>query len=127
MTAVRASYALPGIFAPVEVDGRWLLDGALVNPIPVSVCRALGAHVVIAVNLNNDVFEPDMAPPPHEVEVADERALSSRLKDLPGADLVRQLFSHSNNEPSIFNVMARSSISLRTALAVRGSPAIRPT
>lgn len=108
MAAVRASYALPGIFAPVEMDGRWLLDGALVNPIPVSVCRALGAHVVIAINLNADVFEPDMAPPPHEVEVADERALARRIKDLPGADLIRQLFSHSNNEPSLFSVMARS-------------------
>ena len=53
--AVRASYALPGIFQPVKVDGRWLFDGALVNPIPVSVCRALGARHVIAVNLNIDI------------------------------------------------------------------------
>ena len=49
--AVSASYALPGIFEPVRVDGRWLFDGALVNPVPVSVCRSLGADVVIAVNL----------------------------------------------------------------------------
>lgn len=54
--AMRASYALPGIFQPVQIGGRWLVDGALVNPIPVSVCRALGARVVIAVNLNTDVF-----------------------------------------------------------------------
>jgi NTE family protein len=53
--AVRASYALPGLFRPVKVDGRWLFDGALVNPIPVSVCRALGARYVIAVNLNIDI------------------------------------------------------------------------
>jgi NTE family protein len=53
--AVRASYALPGVFRPVKVDGRWLFDGALVNPIPVSVCRALGARYVIAVNLNIDI------------------------------------------------------------------------
>lgn len=53
--AMRASYALPGIFKPVKVDGRWLFDGALVNPIPVSVCRALGARYVIAVNLNFDL------------------------------------------------------------------------
>src|SRR5258708_27136682 len=58
LEAVRASYALPGLFAPVKVDGRWLLDGALVNPVPVSVCRALGARVVIAVNLNSDAFGP---------------------------------------------------------------------
>ncbi len=54
--AIRASYALPGIFSPVKLSGRWLMDGALVNPIPVSAARALGARVVIAVNLNVDVF-----------------------------------------------------------------------
>ena len=54
--AIRASYALPGIFGPVKVAGRWLMDGALVNPIPVSPARALGARVVIAVNLNADIF-----------------------------------------------------------------------
>ncbi len=53
--AIRASYALPGIFKPVNVGGRWLFDGALVNPVPVSVCRALGARYVIAVNLNADM------------------------------------------------------------------------
>jgi NTE family protein len=54
--AMRASYALPGIFPPVKVAGRWLMDGALVNPIPVSAARALGARVVIAVNPNADMF-----------------------------------------------------------------------
>jgi NTE family protein len=54
--AVRASYALPGIFPPVELDGRWLVDGALVNPVPVSAARVLGARLVIAVNLNSDVL-----------------------------------------------------------------------
>lgn len=54
--AMRASYAIPGIFRPVRVDGRWLFDGALVNPIPVTVCRAMGAQYVIAVNLNADLF-----------------------------------------------------------------------
>ncbi len=49
--AIRASYALPGLFEPIRVGGRWLMDGALVNPIPVSVCRAMGADIVIAVNL----------------------------------------------------------------------------
>lgn len=54
--AMRASYALPGIFTPIKIGGRWLADGALVNPIPVSAARALGARVVIAVNLHADVF-----------------------------------------------------------------------
>src|SRR5579871_5697027 len=54
--AMRASYALPGIFAPVLIGGRWLVDGALVNPVPVSAARALGAEIVIAANLSSDIF-----------------------------------------------------------------------
>jgi NTE family protein len=49
--AMRASYAMPGIVTPAHVDGRILVDGGMTNPVPVSVCRALGAHVVIAVPL----------------------------------------------------------------------------
>ncbi|WP_393977052.1 patatin-like phospholipase family protein [Xanthobacter nonsaccharivorans] len=56
VNGIRASYALPGIFTPVKVGGRWLMDGALVNPVPVSTARAMGARMVIAVNLNADVF-----------------------------------------------------------------------
>ncbi|WP_448952658.1 patatin-like phospholipase family protein [Labrys neptuniae] len=55
VTAMRASYALPGIFEPVRIGGRWLMDGALVNPVPVSAARALGARAVIAVNLNGEL------------------------------------------------------------------------
>ena len=54
--AMRASYALPGIFSPVLVGDRWLVDGALVNPVPVSAARAMGAEIVIAANLSSDVF-----------------------------------------------------------------------
>jgi NTE family protein len=52
VNAIRASYALPGIFRPVQINGRWLMDGAFVNPVPVAVCRAMGASLVIAVNLH---------------------------------------------------------------------------
>jgi len=52
--AIRASYALPGVFEPVRIDGRWLFDGAIVNPVPVSVARALGAERVIALNISSD-------------------------------------------------------------------------
>jgi NTE family protein len=54
--AVRASIALPGLFRPVRHEGRLLVDGALVNPVPVSVARALGADIVIAVDLGSDNF-----------------------------------------------------------------------
>ena len=52
LSAVRASMSIPGVFLPVERDGRVLVDGQLVDPIPVSACRALGAEVVIAVDIN---------------------------------------------------------------------------
>lgn len=54
--AIRASMALPGLFPAVRHEHRWLVDGGLVNPVPVSTCRALGADIVIAVNLNADVL-----------------------------------------------------------------------
>ncbi|KQO80815.1 patatin-like phospholipase family protein [Rhizobium sp. Leaf262] len=56
ITALRSSYALPGIFEPVRCNGRTLIDGALVNPVPVSVCRAYEQTLVVAVNLNYDIF-----------------------------------------------------------------------
>ena len=53
--AVRASIALPGLMTPVLHQGRMLVDGGLVNPVPVSLCRAMGADVVIAVDLGSDM------------------------------------------------------------------------
>jgi len=54
--AVRASMALPGLFTPAQRDGRLLVDGGLVNPVPVSLARAMGADIVIAVDLNADIL-----------------------------------------------------------------------
>jgi NTE family protein len=56
ITGIRASYALPGIFEPVQCGNRLLLDGALVNPVPVSVCRAHEQPLVVAVNLHYDLY-----------------------------------------------------------------------
>lgn len=53
--AVWSSISLPGLFPAIKTNNRWLVDGGLVNPVPVSVCRALGADIVIAVNLNGDI------------------------------------------------------------------------
>ena len=86
--AMRASYALPGIFAPVLVGDRWLVDGALVNPVPVSAARAFGAEIVIAANLSSDVFNHSTTIYAHgpsaevKVEVAIEarRAAETRLR-----------------------------------------------
>ena len=62
--AVRASIALPGLFTPVQLDGSWLVDGGLVNPVPVSLCRAMGADLVIAVDLNSDLLGRHLKPRP---------------------------------------------------------------
>lgn len=56
--AVHASIAVPGVVGPVPLDGRWLVDGGLVNPVPVSLCRAMGADVVVAVNVNSEMPHP---------------------------------------------------------------------
>src|SRR5262245_44181723 len=68
--AVGASIAVPGLFRPVPYDGRYLVDGSVVNPIPVSLCRAMGADIVLAVDLGSDLVgrygrqaEPEVGPP----------------------------------------------------------------
>ncbi|WP_159725931.1 patatin-like phospholipase family protein [Methylosinus sp. Ce-a6] len=72
--AVRASYALPGIFEPVRIGDRWLFDGALVNPIPITVCRALGADFVIAVNVTADTMYRSHVIHDHHAHAAGGRA-----------------------------------------------------
>ncbi|MFA3790232.1 patatin-like phospholipase family protein [Aliiglaciecola sp. SL4] len=57
--AVRASCAIPALFPPIAFKGRWLVDGAVVNPVPVNLCRQLGADFVFAVNLSAD-FRPEI-------------------------------------------------------------------
>ena len=55
LEAVWSSISLPGLFPAIRNNNTWLVDGGLVNPVPVSACRALGADIVIAVNLNGDI------------------------------------------------------------------------
>ena len=74
--ALRASYALPGIFPPVHLGGRWLVDGALVNPVPVSAARAFGARVVIAVNMDADRFGRGATIASHGADPGDDAALA---------------------------------------------------
>src|SRR5260221_6490886 len=107
LEATRASYALPGLFPPVKIDGRWLLDGALVNPVPVSVCRALGARIVIAVNLNADAFGESTAEAENDSRPMPPAAAGA-MNGMPGVALVRQLVSRENGAPSLFSVMSSS-------------------
>jgi NTE family protein len=110
VNALKASFALPGIFRPVQINGRWLIDGALVNPIPVSVCRALGARIVIAVNLNSDVFGKGSVI--HDQEAYADPLAAIEDARLPGSNgraavhlLHRQIFGKGNGAPGISSVM----------------------
>ncbi len=73
--AVRASIALPGMFSPVWHEEQLLVDGGLVNPVPVSLARAMGADIVIAVDLNSDLLgrhlRDDLKPEPPDGQVRD--------------------------------------------------------
>ena len=117
--AMRASYALPGIFPPVRIGGRWLADGALVNPVPVSAARALGARVVIAVNMDADRFGRGATIASHGAEAADGHALTpppaarrngfSRLRRMFSAERVlKRDIVAGNARPSFSTVMIES-------------------
>jgi NTE family protein len=107
--ALRAAYALPGVFAPVLIGQRWLVDGALVNPVPVSAARALGARVVIAVNLNADLFGRGTTIAGHGTDDPDDRwlqQLSHRLDAPAGvARIVKRQMLGSPGRPGITTVM----------------------
>lgn len=109
VNALQASFALPGIFRPVKINGRWLIDGALVNPVPVSVCRALGARIVIAVNLSSDSVAKGSII--HDQEVLADLPIPPD-EALPGKNgraaihlLHRQIFGKSDGAPGISAVM----------------------
>lgn len=78
LDAVRASTAIPGLFPAVRLDGHWLVDGALVNPVPVSLCRAMGATHVIAVNLNGDSVGLKIRPAPRPPRLRAAAARTAR-------------------------------------------------
>jgi NTE family protein len=114
--SLRASFSLPGVFPPICIDQRWLVDGALVDPVPVSACRALGAEMVIAVNLNADILGKARKPGATiataagfdllqvlDEEQAQETPPPSRLNAL-----TRRVFNREYDGPSLFGVMVSS-------------------
>jgi NTE family protein len=109
--ALRASYALPGIFPPVRIGGRWLVDGALVNPVPVSAARALGARLVIAVNLNSDLFGRGSIISSHGSDESDEAPTpkSNGFRGLFGRERsLRRQFLGRRGMPGIPTVMVEA-------------------
>ncbi|WP_119155108.1 patatin-like phospholipase family protein [Caldimonas tepidiphila] len=109
--AVRASMAFPGLLTPAQDRGRLLVDGGLVNPVPVSLCRALGADLVVAVDLNSDLLGRHLRPParPEEPAPANGGPLANMLDRLQsGLGRLRSGPSHSSAMPSIVDVLASS-------------------
>ena len=123
-TAVRASMALPGVFTPIQVHGEWLVDGGLVNPVPISLCHAMGADRVIAVNLSGGLVGRRIHPP---VPTADHtESVQEPAEDAPvtsagwlswlthgvrnGSDLLQAQFRRGSAEtvPGVFDVIATS-------------------
>jgi len=124
--AVRASISIPGIFTPVRNDDMILVDGGLVNPVPVSVVREMGANFVIAVDLNHDIVGskginktsvPDsatLAQDKEKEQVLTKRdrmldALNKRFEtlNLPALTQIRQWMSR-DPLPNIFEIIMSS-------------------
>ncbi len=108
--AVRASMALPGLFTPsVDGAGRLLVDGGLVNPVPVSLCRAMGADIVVAVDLNWDLMGRHLAPASETAVSAAPGPLEGLLGKLPlGLGRLRSGPAAGTPMPSILDVLAVS-------------------
>ena len=117
--AVRASIALPGLFSPARIDDRWLVDGGLTNPVPVSVCRALGAEVIVAVNLNGDLLgrrfdsetEATAVTAPGHMPPEFLRRVLSQLPDAvreQAAQIAPRLLRPGRATPGYFDVLANS-------------------
>ncbi len=106
--ALRASYALPGIFPPVLIGGRWLVDGALVNPVPVSAARALGARLVIAVNLNADLFGRGTIISSHGSDESDEVPAEPARRGIFGERSLRRQVLGRRGRPGIPTVMVEA-------------------
>lgn len=113
--AIRASIALPGIFSPTDIEGRWLVDGGLVNPVPVSLCRAMGADFIVAVNLNEDLLGRRLT----RTEDNSNQAASTKgnnlldaIKSMPASLRAQassfKLFSTNGTTPGYFDVLANA-------------------
>ncbi len=115
LNAIRASIALPGIFTPVSMNDRWLVDGGLVNPVPISLCRAMGAEIVIAVNLNGNIVgkhrKKRLRTIEKDIKMSAEATLIDRLSEefkQKANAFLSQLFNSNIGTPGLFEVVSSS-------------------
>ena len=106
--AVLASMAYPGLFPAIKIDDKWLIDGGLVNPVPVSLCRAMGADIDIAVNLNGDLMGKHQRVSKKETEPSNTVGgkLSKLAKDYTGA--IFNSDNKSETAPGLMETLAGS-------------------
>ncbi|WP_371193074.1 patatin-like phospholipase RssA [Glaciecola sp. SC05] len=109
--AIQASCAIPALFPPIEHHGRWLVDGAVVNPVPVNQCRQLGADFVIAVNLSAD-FRPQLIEKSEKEHIASQKK-TDELISKGSSGFMKQWFSPAPKAnkmaaPGIMGVMSSS-------------------
>jgi NTE family protein len=125
LDAVRASIALPGLFAPVRHEGSVLVDGGLVNPVPVSLARAMGADLVIAVDLGSDILGRHLrADPPPEAPAGAVGDWMRKLQDRLGT-LIPPQPPEEPRMPSLLDVLA-SSINIMQVRIARSRMAGEP-
>tara|TARA_R110002095_G_scaffold131793_4_gene114509 strand:- start:929 stop:1846 length:918 start_codon:yes stop_codon:yes gene_type:complete len=108
LEAVWASISLPGLFPAIKNNNKWLVDGGLVNPVPVSVCRALGADIVIAINLNGDIVGKHFQEPKSIIK--QDVGSVGRISDLV-KEYTTSVFSTKKSPdepPSLFEAIAGS-------------------
>ncbi|MDH3328632.1 MAG: patatin-like phospholipase RssA [Desulfobulbaceae bacterium] len=108
LEAVWASISMPGLFPAIKNNSRWLVDGGLVNPVPVSVCRALGADIVIAVNLNGDIVGKHFTPPIKRT--VQDHSIRGKITELVREYTDTFFSSRRENDkpPSLFDAIAGS-------------------
>ncbi len=109
-SAIHASISMPGIFAPRKRGRHWLLDGGLVNPVPVSACRALGADIIIAVNLNGDLVGPHRLPNlyHHEPDLVSQLLAKAPASVAENLSRLAPTLQPKENAPGYFDVLTAS-------------------
>ena len=121
MEALRATMSIPGLFAPVKVKGRWLVDGGLIDPVPVGVARAMEADVVIAVDLNSSLMSRRSSPvekpvtpnqgeedPPHKHELLQKLSDYYDSAEASFKATINELFSKESATPDIIDTVMTS-------------------
>ena len=119
--ALRASMGVPGVMTPIQIDGRWLVDGGVVNPLPIDVCRDMGADVVVAVDINSErISSAPRKSRDKKWQVNSKRTEKKRMEVVSSwverygaagksvSKRIDQWFSSSEPSPHIFEVLGAS-------------------